>query len=333
MTILRPCAPVWLLFLVAGALPARVAPAMSQTPERARSPVLLTPRTASSASLPSVRTTALAPAGAWHAPSGVRRDSGGAGARDSGRASGWNAERFGATYRGPDPWIAAPVALAWLITLDLAINEWSQTSWQGDFGDGVARFGDILGEGEIMIFVSGGSLFVGALEGPDGLKRASAVIAGVLAGPINNAALKLITGRARPNETDNPLDFQPFSGGNSFPSGHVSVPFSIAGALEAATGSEAIAYPFYFAGALTGFARMYDNAHWFSDVVASAIIASIVSRKATEGVLKAWGLEPGLGRGMNYAEAGDPRLRHVRPTGVRATLLATGTTLGVQLTF
>ena len=159
------------------------------------------------------------------------------------------------------------------------------------------------------------------------------MIAGILAGPINNAVIKFVTGRARPNETDTPLDWQPFSGQKSFPSGHVSVPFSIGGALDAATGNPVVAYPFYLAGALTGFARIYDNVHWFSDVVASAVIASVVSRKATHAVLDAWGLEPGLGRSVAGDARTDARLRYQRPTGVRASLIATGTTLGVNLTF
>jgi hypothetical protein len=184
-----------------------------------------------------------------------------------------------------------------------------------------------------MFFVAGGSLFVGAFDGATGLERASAVIAGMLAGPINNAVLKFVTGRTRPNETNDPLEWRPFSGGKSFPSGHVSVPFSIAGALDAATGNPVVAYPFYLAGALTGFARIYDNVHWFSDVVASAVIASIVSRKATHAVLKAWDVEPGLGKSGDRRDASDARLRNQRPTGVHASLIATGTTLGVNLTF
>jgi membrane-associated phospholipid phosphatase len=237
------------------------------------------------------------------------------------------------TYKGPNPWIAAPIGLAWLITLDASVKEWSQTSWQGEFGDQVARLGDKLGEGEIMIFVGGGSLFIGAFGGTSGLERASAVIAGMLAGPINNSVLKLITGRTRPDATNDPLEFRPFSGGKSFPSGHVSVPFSIAGALDAATGNPVIAYPFYFAGVLTGYARIHDNVHWFSDVVASAVIASIVSTKTTNAVLKAWGLEPGLGRSEDRRDPSDAVLRYQRPTGVHASLIATGTTLGVNLTF
>lgn len=237
------------------------------------------------------------------------------------------------TYKGPNPWIAAPIGLAWLITLDASVKQWSQTGWQGEVGDDFARLGDILGEEEIMIFVAGGSLFVGAFDGTSGLERASAVIAGMLAGPINNAVLKFVTGRTRPNETNDPLEFRPFSGSKSFPSGHVSVPFSIAGALDAATGNPVVAYPFYLAGALTGFARIYDNVHWFSDVVASAVIASIVSRKATNAVLKAWDLEPGLGKSGDRRDSSDARLRHQRQTGVHASLIATSTTLGVNLTF
>ncbi len=300
---------VWALILVASASPPVVPEALAQTLEAPRSLVLLTPREA-----------------VVHPVYRLPRDF----------APGLREHRAAAvaiTYRGPNPWIAAPIGLAWLITLDSAVKEWSQTGWQGEVGHDIARLGDKLGEGEIMFFVAGGSLFVGAFGGTSGLERASAVIAGMLAGPINNAVLKFITGRTRPNSTNDPLEWRPFSGGKSFPSGHVSVPFSIAGALDAATGNPVVAYPFYLAGALTGFARIYDNVHWFSDVVASAVIASIVSRKATHAVLDAWGQEPGLGKSGDGRDPGDARLRYQRPTGVHASLIATGTTLGVNLTF
>lgn len=299
---------VWLCLVVAAASPAAAPEALSQTLSAPRSLVLLTPREAVTYRAP-IR---------FDRP--VERPS----------ASGSPA-RY--TYKGPSLWLAVPFGVTWLITLDASVKEWSQTSWQGDVGDDIARLGDYLGEEQIMIFVAGGALFVGAFEGAEGLERASAVVAGIIAGPINNAVIKFVTGRTRPNSTNDPLEWRPFSGGKSFPSGHVSVPFSIGGALDAATGNPAVAYPFYLAGALTGFARIYDNVHWLSDVVASAVIASVVSRKATNLVLDAWGLEPGLGKGRDGREYTDARLRHQRRTGVHASIIASGTTIGLNLTF
>lgn len=301
-------AGVWLSLLVAAASPAAAPEALSQTLSTPKSLVLLTPRAAVSHPTPIRFDRPVEPPQAPVSPALY-------------------------TYKGPSLWLAVPFGITWLITTDALVKEWSQTSWQGDVGDDIARLGDFLGEEQIMIFVAGGSLFIGAFEGVEGLERASAVIAGILAGPINNAVIKFVTGRTRPNSTNDPLEWRPFSGGKSFPSGHVSVPFSIGGALDAATGNPVVAYPFYLAGALTGFARIYDNVHWFSDVVASAVIASVVSRKAANMVLNAWELEPGLGKGRDGREYEDARLRHQRQTGVHASIIASGTTIGVNLTF
>jgi hypothetical protein len=85
--------------------------------------------------------------------------------------------------------------------------------------------------------------------------------------------LKSISGRLRPNETTSPDDW--FESGDSFPSMHVSVAFAI-GTVFAESGDEEHRWlrrtlGYGVAGA-TAFARLNDNVHWFSDVVAGAAI-------------------------------------------------------------
>ncbi len=220
----------------------------------------------------------------------------------------------------PSVWVSAPILLGFLFSVDPFVKQWAQEGWQGEFGDDVASVGEALGEPAVMAVAAGGAVIVGAFQGSEGLKRSTAIVAGMLAGPINNAAIKYVTGRVRPSSTDSPLDFQPFSGNVSFPSGHVSVPFSVAGALVAGTDRPWVGIPFYAAGLLTGFARIYDNAHWFSDVVASAVIASVVSQRVTDAVLDAWG----LGDGGHRGEVG---------RGLRVAPIASASMLGVDLRF
>jgi membrane-associated phospholipid phosphatase len=111
----------------------------------------------------------------------------------------------------------------------------------------------------------------------------SILIAGVL-----NSTIKVTAGRARPNiaGNDHPDDFQLFRGlrqGNgyqSFPSGHTMAAFAAAAAVTAETsrwwpGSAWLIGPTLYGGAtMVGISRMYNNAHWGSDVVIGAAIGT-----------------------------------------------------------
>jgi membrane-associated phospholipid phosphatase len=80
-------------------------------------------------------------------------------------------------------------------------------------------------------------------------------------------ALKYATGRERPNGEDN----------QSFPSGHTSNAFALASALDGHYGKK-VTIPAYTLAALVGWARLRDNVHWLSDVLAGATLGYIVGR-------------------------------------------------------
>lgn len=120
-----------------------------------------------------------------------------------------------------------------------------------------------------------------------GLHTAEAIaIASVGAG-----AIKIVTGRARPFASqDNAANFQLFRGlrsdaYRSFPSGHTSSAFAFAAAVSSETqrwwpGSRWIIGPILYGGAtLTGVSRIYNNAHWASDVMGGAMIGTFTGVK------------------------------------------------------
>ena len=104
-------------------------------------------------------------------------------------------------------------------------------------------------------------------------------------------ATKIIAGRARPRiSKDNARNFGFFRGlkgdnYESFPSGHTTAAFAFASLVTAETShwnseSRWIVGPLMFgAASLTGVSRIYNNAHWASDVIAGAAIGTLTGVK------------------------------------------------------
>jgi membrane-associated phospholipid phosphatase len=104
-------------------------------------------------------------------------------------------------------------------------------------------------------------------------------------------SLKILAGRARPRISgDDASKFQLLRGlrnedYRSFPSGHATSAFAFASAVSSETqrwwpSSRWILGPILYSGAtLTGVSRIYNNAHWASDVMAGAAIGTLVGLK------------------------------------------------------
>ena len=87
--------------------------------------------------------------------------------------------------------------------------------------------------------------------------------------------LRILFGRDRPYSEKGPRSFQGMQFGNaeqSLPSGHTTVAFALASVLSRRIGHPAATVLLYMAAAATGFARMYHDQHWASDVVLGAAI-------------------------------------------------------------
>lgn len=144
-----------------------------------------------------------------------------------------------------------------------------------------------------------GSLVVGGLTYAVGRARGSrraediglhSVESILLSGAITGAT-KVIAGRARPyKDTANSLNFglmRGFRNGDyeSFPSGHSTAAFAFASIISAETShwwpnSRWVIGPIFYGGAaLTGVSRIYNQAHWASDVVTGAAIGTLTGIK------------------------------------------------------
>jgi hypothetical protein len=143
----------------------------------------------------------------------------------------------------------------------------------------VERFGSEYAWG-----VLGGFYLAGSLGNDD---KAVAVAqdgltASFIASGLVTPALKYAAGRSRPNDnggTDDTFTFKPFSGAASFPSGHTTEAFALASVISAHYEEESWVKYFTFGIAgLVGLARSYHGGHYSSDVVAGAMIGTLVGQ-------------------------------------------------------
>ncbi len=103
---------------------------------------------------------------------------------------------------------------------------------------------------------------------------------------------KNLVGRHRPDncEREGPYAFDgPFTG-TSFPSGHTTASFAVASVIaNQYRDHKWIPITAYSVASLAGLSRIYENKHWFSDVVAGAaigtLVGNLVSRRSPDSKL------------------------------------------------
>lgn len=105
-----------------------------------------------------------------------------------------------------------------------------------------------------------------------------ALTASIIAGGIITPTIKYAVGRYRPIQTSRTFRFRPFSGHQSFPSGHATQAFAIATVVAShytAWWEQTLSYG---AAALVDVARVQQNRHFASDVIAGSAIGWAVGK-------------------------------------------------------
>jgi len=156
-------------------------------------------------------------------------------------------------------------------------DRWAWRESQGGEGaeKGIARLAEHLGNPLVVGPALLASYATGRLTGLPGLSASSARVAGAIAGAgLLDLGLKVCVGRARPARgTCDPDDFQPFVRINgAFPSGHTTVAFAAAAAIQSETRARWVPWVVYPAASAVGWSRIRENEHWLSDVVAGAAL-------------------------------------------------------------
>ncbi len=142
----------------------------------------------------------------------------------------------------------------------------------------ITALGNIMGR-EAIAPIAAGAYFIGAVLDNGKLKQIGLfTVATGLATQIVTEAFKKSFQRMRPNASDSPYDFFE-DHNNSFFSGHTSGAFSLATVIaEVYKDKPIVPVLAYGVAALTAYARMHDQKHWATDVMAGAVAGHLVTK-------------------------------------------------------
>ena len=104
------------------------------------------------------------------------------------------------------------------------------------------------------------------------------IAATAIASGIVTNSFKYVIGRGRPTDGRGAYNFRPFSGQDSFSSGHTTEAFALASVISEHYDSLWVQVPAYGLASAVGYARLNNNRHWPSDVLAGAAIGTFVGK-------------------------------------------------------
>jgi membrane-associated phospholipid phosphatase len=185
-----------------------------------------------------------------------------------------------------DGWFAAATAVG--VAASAFGDTWAERQSQGMRSletRGLARFTQRLGDPRIVGPALLAGYVTGRLTGLPNFSAASARVAGATLGAVVLCeGLKLAVGRARPDlAPGDPDEFRPFGRlDSSFPSGHTTVAFAAAAAIDEESQARWVPWVVYPVAAGVGLARVHENQHWLSDVTAGAALGFWAGRKVDQ---------------------------------------------------
>lgn len=141
--------------------------------------------------------------------------------------------------------------------------------------DNVQPFGNEYAIGVVGTFYIYGEIF----KDPRAKNTAlDAISATAIASGIIDNSLKYVIGRGRPTDNHGAHNFQPFSGHDSFASGHATEAFALASVISEHYDTPWVQVTSYGLASMVGYARLNNNRHWPSDVLAGATIGTFVGK-------------------------------------------------------
>lgn len=146
--------------------------------------------------------------------------------------------------------------------------------------------GRIYGEPIVPAILASYFIIQGNSKGNSANKKIGFEIAqSVFYSALTTQLLKIALGRERPRSSDNNNNFTGPHFDNSFwsiPSGHTTIAFALSTVLFENTDSDVLKVLSFAPALLTAYSRIYENQHWFSDVVLGGIIGFTAAKYFTE---------------------------------------------------
>jgi membrane-associated phospholipid phosphatase len=141
--------------------------------------------------------------------------------------------------------------------------------------DNVQPLGNEYAIGMVGTFYIAGEIF----KDPRAKNTAlDAISATAIASGIIDNSLKYVVGRGRPTDNQGAYSFQPFSGRDSFASGHATEAFALASVISEHYDTPWVQFTSYGLASMVGYARLNNNRHWPSDVLSGAVIGTFVGK-------------------------------------------------------
>jgi membrane-associated phospholipid phosphatase len=192
----------------------------------------------------------------------------------------------GAIFTAPAHWTARDwtvfgIGAASVVGLTFADKHLRTEALRGDAPLETRLANDFRYFGNYAAFSVLGAFYIGGRIGHDNRAQETALdglIASVLAGGVITGVLKEVTGRYRPSTHRGVYSFKPFSGNASFPSGESTEAFAAGSVIATQYPNIWVEIACYGTASMVAFARMREDGHWASDVVAGALIGTVVGR-------------------------------------------------------
>lgn len=160
---------------------------------------------------------------------------------------------------------------------------------QSDFGDRLFKWDKIQGD-KYSLWTASAFYAVGWLGKNRTIHKMglNGIEAFVYAGTIS-LILKTIIGRRRPYAGDSQYVFKPLQGKTAYrslPSGHTVTAFAVSTVFARSVSNKLWKIFWYGSAGLVAAARMYHNAHWFSDLFPSAVLGYVVAERIVKQPLE-----------------------------------------------
>jgi len=171
------------------------------------------------------------------------------------------------------------IATGLAFSLDPKIKE-SVTHQRSASFDNVTDYGEKYGNISYAGIFAGGMYITGKLLGDKEISTTGRMLVeSVLYTGLTVSLVKYAVGRSRPYTNEGPSDVfaYTFQESNvSFPSGHTAIAFTVSTVLARRIDNPFATAALYGLAGFTGYQRIYDNKHWFSDVFVGAAIGYFI---------------------------------------------------------